>query len=112
MRQLMANEKGERGLRGIPGPPGPPGPRGEQGIRGERGSTGKTGPRGLTGARGKIGGRGLIGKAAPPLKKKLVEEVNDHIDDIYRELAVQMKRMAQIQQQVDELREKIRNLAE
>ena len=57
-----------------------------------------------------MGARGLIGTAAPPLKKKLVEEVNDHIEDIYRELAVQMKRMAQIQQQVDELREKVKKL--
>jgi hypothetical protein len=75
-------------------------------LRGERGLTG------ATGARGKIGARGLIGKAAPPVRKKLIEEVNDNIEDIYRELNVQMTRMAQIQQQVDELRDKIRKLAE
>jgi len=39
-------------------------------------------------------------------------EVNGHIEAICRELDVQLKRMSQIQRQVDELREKIRKLSE
>ena len=93
----MTKEKGQRGPQGIPGPPGPTGPRGE---------------RGRIGARGKQGERGTTGKAAPNERAKLVAEVNGHIEDIYKELDVQLKRMSQIQQQVDELREKVKRLSE
>jgi hypothetical protein len=55
-------------------------------------------------------------RKAPRLRKLIaphfLAEVNGHIEDIYKELDVQMKRMSQIQQQVDELREKIRKLSE
>jgi hypothetical protein len=42
----------------------------------------------------------------------LLTEVNSHIEDTYRELNVQMKRMGQIHQQVDELRAKVKKLSE
>jgi hypothetical protein len=81
--------------RGPAGPPGPPGPRGERGPIGPRGEPGKK------------------GTATPKVDRAaLLAEVNGHIEDIYKELDVQMKRMSQIQQQVDELREKIRKLSE
>jgi hypothetical protein len=55
---------------------------------------------------------GEPGKPAPTERKKLLDEVNGHIEDIYKELDVQMKRMSQIQRQVDELRENVRRLSE
>src|SRR5262245_5506269 len=100
----MAKQKGRRGRGGIPGPPGP---RGERGLTGPRG---KAGPRGQTGRTGKPG---ATGRAAPASDRAaLVAEVNGHIEDVYRELDVQMKRMSQIQQQVDELRTKVKLLSE
>jgi hypothetical protein len=117
--------------RGIPGPPGPPGPpgergqRGEAGARGERGATGARGERGATGSRGATGARGakgdrglqgstgergLVGPAGPSDRKIIVAEVTAHIDRIYKELDIQMRRMAQIQAELDELRAKIRAL--
>jgi hypothetical protein len=41
-------------------------------------------------------------------RKRFIAAVDRHIESIYTELATQMKRMARIQTQVDELREKIR----
>ena len=44
-------------------------------------------------------------------RRKLLRNVGNQIDDIYKQLEVQLKRMAQIQQQVDELRAKIKQLS-
>ena len=87
--------------RGIPGPPGPPG---------KTGATGKTGARGAT---GKTGVRGLIGKPDKRTRKQrktAIAQVNGHIEKIYKELDIQLKRMAQIQYEVDQLRAKIQVL--
>lgn len=116
--------KGKRPeLRGIPGPPGPAGPRGETGARGARGQRGARGERGATGERGAQGERGTKGERGPqgpagkPFSKPItnlqqLNEIERTIEDIYNELDIQMKRMAQIQQQVDELRSAVRALNE
>ena len=96
----MKKVRGEHGRQGPPGPPGPPGP------------AGPAGPRGKAGPRGEAGKRGKAGKTGPDDRRALVVEVNGHIEDIFQELDVQMKRMAQIQPQLDELREKLRKLSE
>ena len=93
----MTAKKERRSAQGPPGPAGPRGPRGHAGARGEPGRTGK---------------QGQVGTAAPTDRATLLDEVNGHIEDIYRELNVQMKRMSQIQQQVDELLEKLKRLSE
>lgn len=67
------------------------------------GNAGNAGPRGEIGARG---------KAAPSDRGKLIAEVNGHFDDIGKQLEVQLTRMSQVQQQVDELREKVKKLSE
>jgi collagen triple helix repeat protein len=85
--------------RNAQGRPGPPGPRGRRGPAGPRGEAGKKGEQGEQGN-------------APTDRVTLLKEVNDYIEDIYKELDVQMRRMSQIQQQVDELREKMKRLAE
>ena len=98
---------GARGERGIPGPPGPPGVSGSDGTRG---LTGKTGPVGAAGHTGARGAKGATGSKAPTGKgrQRFIAAVDRHIENIYGELTVQMKRMARIQLQVDELRDKIR----
>ena len=68
----------------------------------------------MTGARGATGARwptGAPGKAAPD-RRALAAEVNGHIEHIFKELDLQMKRMSQIQRQLDELREKVKLLSE
>jgi hypothetical protein len=92
---------------GLQGPPGPPGPRGPTGPQGRRGDPGPRGERGVRGADGHVGEDGSSTDRAA-----LLTEVNGHFEDIYRELDVQMRRMAQIQQQVDDLRAKVKKLSE
>jgi hypothetical protein len=51
------------------------------------------------------------GPVGPPVKgSDVLEIVEKQIDDIHRDLDTQMKRIAQIQQQVDELRAAIRRV--
>jgi len=104
-----------QGIPGPPGPPGPPGARGAQGKVGLRGATGKRGRRGAKGLTGRTGAKGKAGKKGdtgeePPKRVKLLDRVQVHIDRIDHELQVQLKRMAQIQREVDELRESFRKL--
>jgi flagellar biosynthesis chaperone FliJ len=47
---------------------------------------------------------------SPVTGNEILEIVERQIDDLHRELDVQMKRVAQIQQQMDELRETVRRL--
>ena len=86
--QDVAQSKGRsRGSRGPRGPRGPAGDRGHSGHRGARGPQGEPGP------------------AGPSVKgSDVLEIVERQIDDIHRDLDVQMRRIAQIQKQMDELR--------
>ena len=111
---------------GIPGPPGPPGPAGPRGPAGPTGHRGTKGLRGLSGQRGERGLPGLTGRPGPTGERgrrgatasaklptsalQQFNEVERTIEDIYQELEVQMHRMAQIQQQLDELRAKMKQL--
>ena len=81
--------------RGLPGRRGPKGPRGLTGPIGRRGKIGKA---------GQCGPKGLIG---PLHKDNVLDLVMTHFDDVYQQLNIQMKRMAQIQQQVDVLIAKV-----
>jgi len=98
-----------RNLRGPVGKTGPTGKRGPVGKRGSTGLRGPTGPRGLTGP---IGRRGLLGKrgkrgpeglTGPAKQDDALNNVMTHFDDVYRQLDIQMKRMGQIQAQLDML---------
>ena len=107
---------GARGPQGIPGPPGPAGAPGPIGRTGDRGPIGKAGQPGAT---GRMGAAGAVGKAGPrgpqgsePVwRQKLLEELHHQVDRIDHELDIQLRRMAQIQQQVDALRATIKLLA-
>lgn len=100
--------KGARGERGIPGPPGPPGLSGSDGGRGLTGKAGPVGAAGHTGARGAKGATGSKAPGSVKGRRRFIAAVDRHIENIYGELTVQMKRMAKIQAEVDELRDKIR----
>jgi len=69
------------------------------GAAGHTGHTGARGAKGATGSKAPASGKG---------RKRFIAAVDRHIENIYGELTVQMKRMARIQLQVDELRDKIR----
>ena len=90
-----------KGPRGIPGPPRPAGPRGTKGATGERGA------QGLAGLRGVKGETGVEGADASSRPVSQLNDIEHTIEDIYKELNIPMTRMAQIQQQVDELRTKV-----
>ncbi len=49
--------------------------------------------------------------AEPDRVEDLLDHLHGHIDEIHRELAVQVKRTLQIQEQLDELRLKLQKLA-
>jgi collagen triple helix repeat protein len=76
------------------------GPRGKRGPKGPRGETGPVGRRGKIGKAGQKGPRGLTG---PLHKDRVLDMVMTHFDDVYLQLKIQMKRIAQIQAQVDGL---------
>ena len=53
-------------------------------------------------------GLSLGGPDPMPRSRRFIAAVDRHIENIYGELTIQMKRMARIQAQVDDLRDKIR----
>jgi hypothetical protein len=112
----MPTKKSVREERGVPGPPGPAGPAGKQGLTGQRGPTGATGQRGAPGARGAQGPTGAIGPPEGGIagrnRIKLLADVDQHITRIYHELDLQMRRTAQIQVELDDLRAKVRRLTD
>jgi hypothetical protein len=80
---------------------GPQGKRGDTGARGPEGARGRTGPIGRRGKIGQAGPRGPKGLSGPLHKDNVLDMVMTHFDDVYAQLNILMKRMAQIQQQVD-----------
>ena len=69
-----------------------------------------TGPIGRRGKIGKAGRKGPEGFLGPLHKDHVLDMVMTHFDDVYQQLNIQMKRMAQIQQQVDVLIAKVTRL--
>ena len=86
---------------------GPRGKQGKRGVPGPRGMTGAIGRRGKIGKPGHEGPKGLTG---PLHKDNVLDMVMKHFDDVYQQLNIQMKRMAQMQQQVDILDSKVNDL--
>jgi hypothetical protein len=109
MTQAKKNLRGERGL---PGPPGPPGKSGHEGAKGESGS------RGIQGTRGRAGSRGLQGVVGPAGRSKnfadvakQVAYIDRSIENIYNEMGSHIQRMKQLQEELDSLRETVRQLS-
>ena len=96
--------QGQRGERGIPGPRGP---RGKRGVPGAPGKTGIAGPQGARGATGKTG---PAGKLSPSDRSEVLNLVHGQITEVSRELQAQMKRLASLKGELDELRTNVANL--
>jgi Collagen triple helix repeat (20 copies) len=82
------------------------GRQGPTGSRGERGKRGKTGPAGFPGRRGKTGvagRRGSKGVTGPVQRDPALELIEERFADVFRQLDIQMRRIAQIQVQLDQL---------
>lgn len=79
---------------GSPGPSGPMGPRG---------------PRGATGAAGARGQRGVAGTSRPAEPIPVLNKLDEQMSEVQRTLEIQFSRIAQLQQQIDELRAAWRN---
>jgi len=62
-----------------------------------------TGPIGRRGPIGKAGKRGPDGLTGPAQQDDVLDRVMTHFDDVYRQLDIQMKRMGQIQAQLEML---------
>jgi hypothetical protein len=61
---------------------------------------------GLVGLRGKIGppgDRGPHGMVGPVQRDPALEGIQEQVHNVYRQLDIQLKRMAQMQQQIDEI---------
>jgi len=99
-------EKGQTGQRGIAGPPGPVGKTGEDGSAGPQGRRGKRGSQGREGA---IGPAGRVRNFADMAKQ--LHYVDRSIDNIYQEMGSHIRRMTELQRELDFLRNKVRQLA-
>jgi len=64
----------------------------------------------VAGQRGPAGRHGAVG-VLPSERRSLLSTLHEQIDNIYQELDVQMKRMAQLQVQLDDVRKRIYSLA-
>jgi hypothetical protein len=104
----MSKKQGKGGTRGA---------KGRQGATGAIGKTGRKGSRGERGLTGAVGKRGAVGPIGRTRRGTVVPHVaigslNKQIDKVYGELEIQMKRMAQVQAELDDVRGKLQQLAE
>jgi hypothetical protein len=86
------------------------GPQGVTGAKGPRGKRGKTGPTGLPGRRGKtgVGGKkGTQGLTGPLYRNRAIESLEERFTDVYRQLDIQLQRIAQMQAQLDHISAKL-----
>lgn len=105
----MTTNNGRRGKRGIQGEPGRAGKKGATGVHGATGSKGATGATGLTGRRGAVGAAGRSQTRGTP--HLALAGINTQLENVYKALDVQIKRMAQVQAELDSVREKLNHLA-
>ena len=105
----MAQQPGRRGKTGAKGPKGATGRTGRTGGRGVSGVKGSTGLTGATGLTGKRGAKGVTRSMFPP--HVAIAALHTQIEKIHSALHIQVKRMAQVQTEVDDMRQKLRGLA-
>ena len=81
------------------------------GPSGPRGAAGQTGPRGPVGERGHRGPAGTAALSAGRAPALAFIAFEEQIDGLKHELDVQVRRMAQVQEQLDQLRAIVRRIA-
>jgi hypothetical protein len=75
------------------------------GSKGHTGSKGQTGSKGATGLTGKRGAAGAPGTSQIlTIPSIVLSNLHRQIESIYGELEIQMKRIAQVQAELDDLR--------
>jgi hypothetical protein len=59
-----------------------------------------------------MGPRGNVGAGGPAgtVNRETLSSIHEQIQDIYKELDIQLRRMAQLQMQLDEVRAKVERL--
>ena len=105
----MAKKQGRRGKKGAKGTKGTTGAAGKRGPSGTKGAPGLKGATGSKGATGPIGRRGAT-SMQPPRQPQFTGLYNQ-IERIYQELDIQMKRMAQLQAELNEVRTTVQKIA-
>ena len=95
----------------MAGAVGKKGPKGSAGVSGSKGAKGLKGPIGLKGHTGLTGKRGPVGAASIASPQLALTELHKQIDSIYRELNIQLRRMAQIQAELNDVRAKVQQIA-
>ena len=123
-RKRLTGRRGAHGARGADGTRGEAGARGAHGARGEHAQRGEHGVRGTRGARGvegSVGRRGKVGKTGSAGKtgstglaheERVLEVVETQFHDVYQQLGIQMRRLGQLLQHVDELSSVVRRLTD
>lgn len=104
--QKQRGKKAATGPRGAAGKTGPSGAKGGDGARGLRGATGIKGEKGSTGARGRAG------RSAIRTPQLGLAGVYNHIERIYQELDIHLKRIGQLQTELNKARTTFQLMAE
>ena len=94
----MSRPNDQRGRRGVIGPRGKVGKAGRVGSKGSKGATGK---------RGAVGAIGPARGVGPVNHQNMLSGIYKQLEGIHGELDVQMKRMAQLQTEVNDVRERL-----
>jgi hypothetical protein len=106
----MAKTQGQRGKKGARGTKGAVGKTGPSGMKGAAGAQGLKGATGTTGATGSTGARGREGRSAVRTPQLGLPGVYSQIERIYQELAIQLKRMGQLQAELNDVRTNVQLL--
>jgi hypothetical protein len=89
---------------------------GKPGRAGLRGASGSRGAAGVKGATGLTGKRGAVGATRVPwggnASAFALTGIHKQIENIYNDLDIQMKRMAQVQAELDEVRAKLQRMTD
>ena len=89
---------------------------GKPGRAGLRGASGSRGVAGVKGATGLTGKRGAVGATRLPWSGNAsafaLTGIHKQIENIYNDLNIQMKRMAQVQAELDEVRAKLQRMTD
>jgi len=83
----------------------------ERRFEGRRGPRGPAGPAGPSGARGPEGPRGKTGAQGKSAPLDTLEALTAHVEQIGHDLGIQLQRIAQLQQQLDEARAAIKRMS-
>ena len=96
----LKGAQGAKGLRGPKGHLGPKGKGGQGGSQGPRGASGRTGRRGKPGRPGNVGAKGVTGL---PQDSRVLDIMETYFADVYTQLDIQMRHLAQLQTQLEAL---------